>query len=263
MKNLFILVLASLLSWSAMAADEIKLLRSKSTVSTKYGMSYQGIRFEALVKNLDYAKQVYVHIKRPDGSWADVPLAYQRPADTGREVWAGDYVDQNSNTPVPSFQTFDLEFALRYKVNGTEYWDNNNGANYKQAKDSGSLLFGVNVLNRIYDYSGTAYSYGGRYTGTLTLKNLGPAKQVKIVYTTDGWKTSNTAWANYESYFWAGSYSGAPNPNQYGTEEWSYALYVNTASQIEYAIGYMVNGTTYWDNNFGRNYKFALKPYGY
>ncbi len=261
MKKLLILLFASLMSWSAMAADEVKLLRSQSTVSSKYGISFQSMRFEALVKNLAYSKQVYVRLKRGDGSWVDVPLAYQRPADTGREVWAGSYIDQNRDNTGPSFQTFDLEFALLYQVNGSDYWDNNNGANYKQAKDSGSFLVGANVLNRVYEFVYPINTYYGQYQGTVTIKNLAPSKQVKVIYSTDGWKTTNTAWASYLNSYWVGSYSRAGNPNQYGAEEWGYSLNTGTATKVEYAIGYVVNGITYWDNNFGRNYSQSLNPY--
>ncbi|WP_172203406.1 carbohydrate-binding protein [Niveibacterium sp. COAC-50] len=260
MRKLFIALAGLLIAAQAFAADEIKLLRSQSTVSSKYGISSQSIRFEAILKNLAYAKQVYVHLKRPDGSWTDVALSYQRAADAGREVWAGSYTDPNDTNTGPSFKTFDLEFALRYVVNGTEYWDNNGGQNYKQGRDTGSMLFGTNVLARIYDLNNPAWIYGGRYYGSVTLKNLSPNKQVKVVYSTDGWQTTKTAWATFSNTFWFGGYSSAPNPNQYGSEEWNYELDVGTtATKVEFAVGYIVNGTTYWDNNFGRNYLQPLK----
>ncbi|MCX9155506.1 CBM21 domain-containing protein [Niveibacterium sp. 24ML] len=260
MKKLLIVLAAFLLAANAHAADEIKLLRSQSTVSSKYGVSSQSIRFEVIVKNIAYAKQVYVHLKKPDGSWIDTPLSFMRAADAGREVWAGSYTDVNETNTGPSFKTFDLEFALRYKVNGVEYWDNNGGNNYKQARDSGSMLFGTNVLARVNDLNNPAWIYGGLFYGSVTLQNLAANKQVKVVYSTDGWQTSKTAWASFSPTFWFGGYSSAANPNQYGAEEWNFQLDVGTtASKVEYAIGYIVNGTTYWDNNFGRNYLQPLK----
>ncbi|GAA5174033.1 carbohydrate-binding protein [Niveibacterium umoris] len=260
MKKIILILAAIALAAQAYAADEIKLLRSRSTVSSKYGVSSQTIHFEALVKNLNYAKQVYAHLKRPDGSWVDAPLAYSRAADTGREVWEGSYTDPNPTNTGPSFQTFDLEFALRYVVNGVEYWDNNSGLNYKQGRDTGHLLIGTNVLASIYDLNSPAWIYNGHYYGAVTLKNLSPSKQVKVVYSTDGWKTSGTAWATFSNTYWSGGYSAAPNPNAYGAEEWNFQLDLSTtATKVEFAIGYIVNGTTYWDNNFGRNYTQALK----
>lgn len=257
MKKTILAALGILLAAQAWAADEVKLLRSQSTVSTKYGITVQSVRFEALVKNLAYAKQVYAHLKKPDGSWVDVPLAYHRAADTGREVWVGNFLD--STATGPTFQTWDLEFALRYKVNGQEYWDNNAGKNYKQAKDSGSLLVGTQVLARYADTNNPYYVYGGSVYGSVTVKNLAAAKSVKVLYSTDGWKTSQTAQASFSSTHWTGGYSAAANPNAYGSEEWTYELLVgNTATRVEYAVSYTVNGATYWDNNFGRNYVLSL-----
>jgi len=252
--TLMALVLAS----GAHAADEIKLLRSQSIVSTHYGLSMQSIRFETLVKNLAYAKEVYVRMKKPDGSWVDVALAYNRPADNGREVWSGSYADYSGYAL--TYQTWDLEFALRYKVSGQEYWDNNGGQNYKQAKDSGSLLVGANVLGQLYTPSSSYSSSGGVFYTSVTLKNLSPNKQVKVVYSTDGWQTTKTAWGSFNSTYWYGAYSGAANPNQYGVEEWNIQLAVGSATHVDYAIAYLVNGQTYWDNNFGQNYGLQLIP---
>jgi len=258
----YLLMLAALLaSIHAHAADEVRLLRSQSNVAQNNGLSLQTARFEVLVKNLAYAKQVYVHLKKPDDSWIDVPLAYQRTADSGREVWAGSFID--TGIAGPTFNTWDLEFAVRYTVNGQSYWDNNGGQNYRQAKDSGSIVYGgYAVLNRLYDANNPAYVSSSQIVGAVTLRNLASSKQVKVVYTTDGWATQKTAWATFSSTYWLDGYSAAPNPNGYGFEEWTYVLDAGTqAGQLEYAIAYLVNGQTYWDNNFGRNYTMTLRQH--
>lgn len=259
MKKLLLSLATFLLAANAFAADEIKLLRSQSTVSAYYQVGLQTVRFEALVKNLAYAKQVYAHLKKPDGSWVDVPLAYNRVADNGREVWSGNFNDTDA-TGALTFQSWDLEFALRYKVNGVEYWDNNAGQNYRQAKDSGDLMPAAVVLDRFVDTGNPVVVYGSRYYGSSSLKNLGSSKQVEIRYTTDGWVTTRSAQAVWNADFWRSYYSSATNPNAYGVEEWAYSLPLPAdATRIEYAVGYTVNGQTYWDNNFGRNYVVAVK----
>ncbi|GAA5174029.1 carbohydrate-binding protein [Niveibacterium umoris] len=258
MNKLFAAIAVILFAHAAVAADEIKLLRSQSTVSAYYQVGLQSVRFEALVKNLAYAKQVYAHLKKPDGSWIDVPLAYSRPADNGNEVWAGNFND--SDATGLTYQSWDLEFALRYKVNGIEYWDNNGGQNYKQAKDSGSLMPSTVLFDRFVDTGNPVTVYGTRYYGSVSLKDIGSNKQVEIRYTTDGWKTTRSAWAVWNGGFWRSYYSSATNPNQYGVEEWAYGLTLPAGTtRIEYAVAYTVNGTTYWDNNFGRNYVVAVK----
>ncbi|QSI76522.1 carbohydrate-binding protein [Niveibacterium microcysteis] len=258
MKRILIALAALIACTAAMAADEIKLLRSQSTVSAYYQVGLQSVRFEVLVKNIAYAKQVYVHLKKPDGSWIDVPLAYSRPADSGREVWAGNFTD--SNDAGPTYASWDLEFALRYTVNGVEYWDNNGGQNYRQAKDSGSLIPSAPVLARFVDTGNPVTVYGNRYYGSVSVRNIGANRQVEIRYTTDGWQTTQTAWAVWNGDFWRSYYSSATNPNQYGVEEWAYGLSLPAgATRIEYAVGYTVNGQTYWDNNYGRNYVFRVQ----
>ena len=253
MKKLILVLVASMLATMASAADEVRLLRSQSTVSAYYQVGLQSVRFEALVQGFAYAKQVYVHLKKPDGSWIDVPLAYSRPADNGRELWAANYVD--SNDTGYTYQSADLEFALRYKVNGQEYWDNNGGANYKQAKDSGSLMPQAPVLARYVDNPNPVIVYGNHYYGSVSVKNLGANRQVEIRYSTDGWKTSKSAWGVWNADFWRSSYSSASNPNQYGVEEWAFTVQLAPGeTRIDYAVGYTADSKTYWDNNYGRNY---------
>ncbi|MCX9155507.1 CBM21 domain-containing protein [Niveibacterium sp. 24ML] len=258
MRRIILALLLLVSAGIASAADEVRLLRSQSTVSAYYQVGLQSVRFEALVKNMAYAKEVYVHLKKPDGSWIDVPLAYSRPADNGREVWAANYQDSTETGPI--YQSWDLEFALRYKVNGQEYWDNNGGANYKQAKDSGSLMPQAPVLARYVDTGNPVVVYGNRYYGSVSVKTLGANRQAEIRYTTDGWKTSKTAWAVWNGDFWRSYYSSATNPNQYGVEELAFGLQLAPgATRIEYAVGYTVDGKTYWDNNYGRNYSVAVQ----
>lgn len=253
--SLFLALSLSAFSFAAMAANEVQLLRAWSLVSTRYGMSVQQPRFDVVVANLAYAKQVYVHLKKADGRWVDVPLAFNRAADNGREVWSGTYTnsDQNGLT----FQTWDPEFSIKYVVNGQTYWDNNGGKNYVIGRDTGNFLKGVNVLHA--DWQPTVSAYGTQFHGSVTVRNVAYTKQVRVVYSTDGWKTSKTAWATFNPHLWAGAYSSASNPNSYGFEEWSFTLDVGTASQVEYAIAYNANGLTVWDNNFGRNYKTLLQ----
>lgn len=258
MKKTFLLILtlaAAAFSVQAHAANEVKLLRAHSTVSTRYGMSVQQPRFDVLVANLAYAKQVYVHLKKPDGNWIDVPLAFNRPADNGREVWSGAYMNTEQNAL--TFKTFDLEYSIKFMVDGKTYWDNNGGKNYLMARDSGNFLNGLNVFHG--DWQPSVSAYGTQFYGAVTVRNIAYSKQIKVVYSTDGWLTSKTAFATFNPYIWYGSYSSAANPNQYGFEEWNFALDVGNANEVQYAIAYIANGQTYWDNNFGRNFKTSIQ----
>lgn len=254
MKKFLISLIGALLlatGATAHAANEVKLLEFQSFTSFYKGYWNVG-RFEALVANLGYAKSVNIHIKTSAGVWSDFPLAYSRAADAGREVWAAPFDLYTLPTGADP-----LEFAVSYTVNGQTYWDNNNGANYVLTRDAGIVLYGLNVYNGSYAAQSSFYSGQNTLYGYLAVKNLSPAKQVNIVYSTDGWKTTKTSAATFNPYFYGNTagYGTNKSPNIYGYEEWDYTLDVGTTStRVDYAIAYTVNGQTYWDNNFGHNY---------
>jgi hypothetical protein len=88
---------------------------------------------DAFVRNLAYTKNVDV-VYSTD-AWQTMktaPLAYTNlyvigygsyasPNSNGTEVW---------NRPNVTFAAGCIDFAIRYRVNGAEYWDNNFGRNY-------------------------------------------------------------------------------------------------------------------------------------
>jgi len=243
----------ALASGAATAAGEVKLQQVTSIVSSKYGISQQGTTFQANVANLAYNKQVYAHYKREDGSWIDIPLSYTRAAGAGREIWTAPF-------GLPLNTTNDVQFALRYVANGQTYWDNNNGSNYFVPKDSGTTLGpGLKVYN-LYHQDTARIGASDQYVyGTAVLKNLAVNKAVTVVYSTDNWATTKTASASYSPNHWAGAYSSAPNPNGAGDEAWTFSLQVGTAAtQVDYAVRYVVNGETFWDNNGGGNYRTVI-----
>lgn len=243
---------------SAASADpEVKLLHAQSITSSKYGLSSQQARFDIVVANLAYHKRVDVHLRRFDGQWIDVPASYVRSIAGNREVWRATYAAGSSQgTP-----THDLRFAVRYQVGGGEHWDNNAGQDYSLGADAGSIMPEANVLATTYEPEARIWAGDNRLYGRVTLRNLAFAKDVTIVYTTDGWATVRTAAAAYYPYIWSGAYSSAPNPNAYGFEEWSFNLDCGSAATVTYAISYTVGGQTYWDNNFGQDYTTRLTRY--
>lgn len=250
--------LAIATTWTgAHAAGEVTLQQVTSTVSSRYGMSQQGTTFEANVANIAFNKQVFAHYRGPDGAWVDVPLTFKRRLGEGREIWSG-------GLGLPLNTTHDVQFALKYVVNGQTYWDNNRGANYFVPKDSGaSLGAGVKVYDLYHQATARLGTTDTHVHGTVVLKNLAVAKAVDVVYSTDRWASSGTVAATYSPSHWAGAYSTAANPNGTGHEVWVYSLPVDTsATQVEYAIRYRVNGETFWDNNGGLNYRTSIERQG-
>jgi hypothetical protein len=56
-------------------------------------------------------------------------------------------------------------------------------------------------------------------------------------------------------YFTVGAAQVISSPNKWGMERWLTNISLpSNVTKIEYAVKYKVNGTDYWDNNFGHNF---------
>lgn len=225
----------------ALAAGEVRLLKAFSAVSTKYGISQQSVQFTLVVQNLAYEKQVAIHMKDASGAWFDLPASYAGPAETGFEVWK---ISHAFPTTEP---LRDLEFVAKYTVNGQTYWDNNNGQNYFLGRNDGTLLNGVNVL-----VSSAYLRTDGTLDVSVDVRNIAYSKTVTVVYTTNGGQTWNNASASYVPGYTYG-YAYLASPNAQGVERWSVSTNIG-AQSVLFGVRYNVNGTYYWDTNFGPNY---------
>ena len=99
-----------------------------------------------------------------------------------------------------------------------------------------------------------SYSYSSQFEvlvdnlgfkASVAVRNLGYGKIVGVMYTTDNWATTRTVNGTY-------SYTASSD-----TEVWSIDMPVGSASNVKYAVFYKVNGQSYWDSNFGRNFCHA------
>lgn len=251
--NIIIALFLSATSLFSHAAGEVGLLKAQSMESSYKGYWLTG-KFEVQVKNLGYNKLVAIYLKSKDGSWIDYPLSYSRTGNNNLELWGADF----SLYTLPATDST-LEFAIKYQVNGTTYWDNNGGANYKLPKNGGSLLGnGIKVYNGAFSPEISLGKSETTWSGYATVQNIAYSKVVQVKYSTDDWASSKITNATFSPYFWNSSYFLITNPNTLGFEEWNFKLDVGSATQVEYAIAYIVNGQTYWDNNLGRNYSSRI-----
>lgn len=195
------------------------------------------------VDNLGYGKDVSIRLtdnKTRSPVWRDVPARYFGPGSAGKDLFVFE-VPRISTDYNPGKFTF----AINYTVGGTTYWDNNGGWNYQV---DGPSYFGEReaVLGNANVGLGHAYIFLDAFGGAILVKDLAYDKQVKVVYSLDGWRTTVTGLARY-------SHAGDP-----GQEWWkfSFPLAAGT-SEVEFAIVYEVAGATYWDNNLGANYHYV------
>ncbi len=236
----------------------VKLFKAWTSYSAKYGFYDYTRRFQVEVRNLAFEKKVFIMHEMEDGSWKDFPLSYVSSTNENTEIWAADITLSNYSEP-KSTVFFGDEFVARYEVKGTQYWDNNNNSNYKMGPLDGTYLqSGLNIIADTY-YSGL-YNYNSNFSVHVDVRNISYAKQVSVVYTTNGWATVQTAPLSFTPYLTVGAAQVLTSPNVHGMERWFTNITVPVSvNKIEYAVVYKVNGAEYWDNNFGKNYTVFRK----
>ncbi|WP_374537653.1 hypothetical protein [Chitinimonas taiwanensis] len=239
-----LLLLSALLS-SALEAAPVELVSEHSLSMTRYSTTFYSESYTVAVDNLGPNKEVTIRRQQQNGSWVDIPLYYQRAAGGNKEIWIGGLSAHASPQPGE-------KFAVRYKVNGVEYWDNNNNQDYR-ILDQGPLL------GRGKQISGSLSVTAGLNNnkianGLIHVRNLALNKEVKLVYTTNNWASATVVNASYGGTPFSIGYGSHSNPNLNGAETWRVAFEFPANVQGQYYLEYKVNGQSYYDNNFGANY---------
>jgi hypothetical protein len=201
------------------------------------------------IENLAYEKEVIVHWTEIHSStWNDTAAYYVKTLESGKELWAFE-------TPAVEFTprlSADFKFAIKYAVNGTEYWDNNGSADYKISVGPRPLYTTDIVLGKSmitmekYSVIPGFFNVPAYFTGTVLLENLAYDKDVIIIWTDDNWDTVNDSPATYMQ------------PQGDNCEKWTFQIDLGGGygyyPTIRFAVLYQVNGGEIWDNNFEDNY---------
>ncbi|ATX77923.1 MULTISPECIES: carbohydrate-binding protein [Reinekea] len=259
------LVWLSLLAISAQAA-QIELNKVDSRLHSKYGFRWQGINIEAVVENLAYEKKVQLMYRDDDGEWATEDLSYSGSIGDGLETWSL-WINRNITGPYAEGEALDLEFVLRYEVDGAVYWDNNLTRNYFIPAGSGEYtpkpLLVDTAVSRApydYDYNGNTGHVNGYLSIDVMLQNYAMYKDVEIHYSYDNWQTTHIGNASFVSGRYKG-YSWVSYPNANDVEVWNFYSAgpeaQSDAESLQFAVKYSVDGQVYWDNNYGQNYSLT------
>ncbi len=224
--------------------DAVALVRAEAgmTPSGTGSFSYFA-NFTVLVENLAFEKQVQLLAHDPaSNSWTFHPCAFAASVPGNGEFWT-----------VHLFSPPVDQFVVQYQVNGDTFWDNNSGFNYRLdvPASEGTDGIGSAMVNTNVQAVGSDVDPGGNLEVDILLRDLAFAKQVGIVYTTDNWASSHTAFAGFRQNF---APFGAPD--QPNAQLWILKVNVGVGSKGQFAVFYAVNGETFWDNNFGRNFAF-------
>jgi maltose 6'-phosphate phosphatase len=229
----------------------IQFLQAENTISRHQQRLQQELVIVMLVEKIAFDKLVEVHWAGEDKVWHTLRAAYHSSAGTNREVWRAQATfDLSDDASLPG----DVEFALRYRVLGRDYWDNNDSRNYLSNADSGVLLGQtVRLLNLGFNPNLDA---GQRYYPiTVAVPHSLRPERVCIHWTTDNWRSTHVTPCFFQRKHWdVWRKSSARNPNQYGTSVWISQINADDAFRVHYAINCETPSQTIWDNNFGQNY---------
>lgn len=235
--------------------NKISLLYAKNIISRK--AAQQELSFLLQVENIAFGKSVTIVWTGEDGVWHELPAAYHGSIDNAREYWFA-----HRTFPLSADQSLpgNVQFALRYRVAGVEYWDNHQGENFSIQADSGVLLAPDRPLLRVECARRLADQQ--LLLPVVVAVNSGlKAGRVSIEWTTDDWKTSRQTVARYRRNYWDSEFaSNARNPNHYGCKIWDALLKVGDAFRVQYRIACEIGRQVRYDDNSGQNHVVARRP---
>ena len=236
--------------------NKIKLLYARNIISRK--SAQQELSFLLLVHNLAFEKTVEVRWAGEDGVWHSLPAAHHAAIDGTKEYWlATTAVALGEDRQLPG----NVEFAVRYRVGGGEYWDNNDGANHRIQADSGIMPgAGCALLNVGFE---PRLDEPQRLLPVVVAVDSGlGVRRVSIEWTTDDWRSTQQSNARYRRNYWDSEFlSNARNPNHYGCQVWQAGLRVGDAFRVRYRISCETRQQgVLRDDAFGRDYVVERRP---
>ncbi|MEF8700607.1 MAG: endonuclease/exonuclease/phosphatase family protein [Candidatus Accumulibacter sp. UW26] len=237
--------------------NEINLLHAKNVITRKTALPEQQLSFSLLVDDLAFDKQVDVLWAGEDGAWHTLAASFHGKAAAGREYWRA-----RAAFPLTAERSLpgNIQFALRYRVAGAEYWDNNQGVNHSTQADSGIMLATKRPLQNVAFEDRLADGQTSLRVVVAADRQLA-ADEVSIHWTSDDWQSAHEAVAVYQSDYWQSEFhSNARNPNHYGCQIWQAELPVDDAFRIRYRIACKARQQTFTDDNFGANYTVRRRP---
>ena len=223
----------------------------------------------------------FVRYRLPNGTWTvnetDYPLEC-----VSEDFYDGEDLFYGFKEFWGSLPGAECEFAIRYHTSRGDYWDNNNGNNYKLSQRinrgagwkpeaiSGSLTVkmakAVTRLADLFPETAGVFSDSVVY---FKVRNLSFNKRVGIRYTTDNWVAAHDLLASYfppgppveECSIFSGV--GTRDPS---LEIWAvYFPAVADGVNFDFKAFYQnlddPRQPIYWDDNFGQNYRLHSPNY--
>jgi Carbohydrate/starch-binding module (family 21) len=223
---------------------KLKYAIAQSVEISGVNIAYTYLKVKA--QKLESPQEVSFFYKDSQGTWQTKSLALE-----------GNYGDYNIFEAVNAPYT--EEFAIKYTLDGVDYWDSNEGTNYKLSKNNENVISGNVILNKATvkaNYNETALWIEGE----IYAKKVSYNKRIGIRFSgNDGndWEETDAIYQGLEI---EGAYSSIFNTP---IEVWKFKTLANhypaEPDFFRFAVYYKNgdNGESYWDNNFGQDYKIS------
>ena len=234
--------------------DKINLLYVENIISRQKKTVQQRITFFIMVENVSYGKNLEVIWADESGEWQTLTAQYHSMQGQKKEYWIA-----HLEITLSKQQSLygNIQFSLRYRVSGQEYWDNNHGINYASEADSGvQLTYHQSVQN--VGFAQHLSDAPQLIPLTIAVAKAFNANKVTIHWTTDHWKTLHKTPCQFANNYWdENCRSNARNPNQYGVGLWTAELEgAEDWFKLEYSIHAENTAQSSWENNGEHNYRF-------
>jgi hypothetical protein len=192
------------------------------------------------VANLARDKDVAVVYSSNGGPWLEGPPAgYLRSPTSDRDLFFFE-----------GLGGMDVQFAIRYRVHGQEFWDNAGGQNYRvqmaMSSQGAGLVATRSALGSGRDVVTTeAHDCDGPASVCITVlvRSRGPEQHVNIVSSVDGapWTSTPASSVNETAAGDAGTWTARIDG-------------LGAANTMTFAVSAEQAGATTWDNAYGPNY---------
>ncbi|MCP4131990.1 MAG: hypothetical protein GY754_13515 [bacterium] len=221
----------------------IRLICSEATARTH---SYEK-RTGEVVETEAYKVRGYIETEKLEGkksvivrsscnNWEPAYANFLESLSPTKELWEFSIGNYNPYDIKKDFGSYSNNFipgyklTLRFRAGEQEFLDDNNSEKYESA-------YGGEIDER-------KVILISHHWGIILAKDFGSERQVKVLYTYDGWETVKTIEADYMKPFFGT-----------GASLWSYDI-PEVSAPLELSVSYTVDNEKFWDNDDGRNHKF-------
>ena len=223
----------------------IQLLAVENRLTRKKTANLQVLQFLLAVDHPDYHKQVDVIWAGSDGVWHTLPAIYLGPRGEHQEFWqARITLSGKSGRKLPG----NISFALRLACSAGEFWDNNQGWNYRSRQGSGVTLqadLGLQNLSFKQNLDDDQQFVQIKIAVNPALQ----AESVLLHWTGDNWRNSQETLCHRNKRL-----------KQQSAQIWTVRLKVVDLFALQYCICCKTPDTDVWDNNDGQNYRISREP---